>query len=102
VSFERVGIEDGDAVVAIHGDVVVLLEAGHHLVNALARGADEAGDITLSQADRDGDGAVGAGLAAWIVSLQRRLQAARMRGDMYRDISARLDRQVVELSGRGH
>ena len=46
--------------------------------------------------------AVIAGLAAWIVSLQRRLQAARMRGDMYRDISVRLDRQVVELSGRGH
>jgi len=40
------------------------------------------------------------GMALWIVSLQRRLQAARMRGDMYRDISARLDRKVVELSGR--
>jgi hypothetical protein len=42
------------------------------------------------------------GMAIWIVSLQRRLQAARMRGDMYRDISARLDRRVVELSGREH
>ncbi len=40
-------------------------------------------------------------MAAWIVSLQRRLNAAQMRGDMYRDISARLDRRVVELSGRG-
>ena len=37
-------------------------------------------------------------LAAWIVLLQRRLQSARMRGDMYRDISARLDRRVVELT----
>jgi hypothetical protein len=37
-------------------------------------------------------------LAAWVVILQRRLQAARMRGDMYRDISARLDRRVVELT----
>jgi hypothetical protein len=40
-------------------------------------------------------------MVAWIFALQRRLQAARMRGDMYRDISARLDRRVVELSGRG-
>ena len=40
-------------------------------------------------------------LAAWIVLLQRRLQAARMRGDMYRDISARLDRRVVELTKPG-
>jgi len=46
--------------------------------------------------------AVISGMAIWIVSLQRRLQAARMRGDMYRDISARLDRRVVELSGREH
>ena len=40
-------------------------------------------------------------LAAWIVTLQRRLQAARMRGDMYRDISTRLDRRVVELTQPG-
>ena len=40
------------------------------------------------------------GMAVWIVSLQRRLEAAQMRGDMYRDISTRLDRKVVELSGR--
>ena len=40
-------------------------------------------------------------LVAWIVMLQRRLQAARMRGDMYRDISARLDRRVVELTQPG-
>jgi hypothetical protein len=39
------------------------------------------------------------GMATWIITLQRRLYAARMRGDMYRDISARLDRRVVELSG---
>ena len=40
-------------------------------------------------------------LAAWIVLLQRRLQAAQMRGDMYHDISARLDRRVVELTRPG-
>jgi len=40
-------------------------------------------------------------LAAWIVMLQRRLRAAQMRGDMYRDISARLDRRVVELTQLG-
>jgi hypothetical protein len=40
-------------------------------------------------------------LSVWIVMLQRRLQAARMRGDMYRDISARLDRRVVELTKPG-
>ena len=41
------------------------------------------------------------GMVAWILVLQRRLRAARMRGDMYRDIAARLDQRVVELSGRG-
>jgi len=40
-------------------------------------------------------------LAVWVVMLQRRLQAARMRGDMYRDISARLDRRVVQLTKPG-
>jgi hypothetical protein len=40
-------------------------------------------------------------MAAWIFALRRRLHAAQMRGDMYRDISARLDRRVAELSGRG-
>jgi hypothetical protein len=40
-------------------------------------------------------------LVAWIVMLQRRLLSARMRGDMYRDISARLDRRVVELTKPG-
>jgi hypothetical protein len=40
-------------------------------------------------------------MAAWIAMLQRRLQAARMRGDMYRDISTRLDRRVVELTQPG-
>jgi hypothetical protein len=42
------------------------------------------------------------GMVAWIIALQRRLHAARMRGDMFRDISARLDRRVVELSGKEH
>jgi hypothetical protein len=37
-------------------------------------------------------------LAAWVAILQRRLQAAQMRGNMYRDISTRLDRRVVELT----
>ena len=40
-------------------------------------------------------------LAAWNAMLQRRLQAARMRGDMYRDISTRLDRRMVELTQPG-
>ena len=39
--------------------------------------------------------------AVWILDLQRRLQAAQMRGDMYRDISARLDRRVAELTAGG-
>lgn len=32
----------------------------------------------------------------WIADLRRRLQAETMRGDMYRDISARLDRRLTE------
>ena len=36
--------------------------------------------------------------ALLIVNLRRQLQAAQMRGDMYRDISARLDRRVAELN----
>ena len=42
------------------------------------------------------------GMALWIIGLRRRLQAAQMRGDMYRDISARLDRRIVELAGQEH
>lgn len=38
---------------------------------------------------------------SWIILLQRRLQTARMRGDMYRDIAVRLDRQVTELNRQG-
>ena len=45
--------------------------------------------------------AVVAGLAGWIISLRQRLRAAQMRGDMYRDIATRLDRQIVALSERG-
>jgi hypothetical protein len=37
-------------------------------------------------------------VAVWIADLHRRLQAAEMRGDMYRDISARLDRRLAELT----
>jgi hypothetical protein len=33
-----------------------------------------------------------------IIDLQRRLQASQMRGDMYRDISMRLDRRIAELT----
>jgi hypothetical protein len=40
-------------------------------------------------------------MVVWIVSLRQRLQAAEMRGDMYRDIAARLDRQIVDLNERG-
>lgn len=40
------------------------------------------------------------GAAIWIFDLQRRLQAAQMRGDMYRDISARLDRRIAELTAQ--
>ncbi len=38
------------------------------------------------------------GLVVWNVVLRRQLEAARMRGDMYRDISTRLDRRVAELT----
>ncbi|MCG8350615.1 MAG: hypothetical protein MI924_22835 [Chloroflexales bacterium] len=41
-----------------------------------------------------------AGAVIWIMDLQRRLQAAQMRGDMYRDISARLDRRIAELTAQ--
>ena len=41
-----------------------------------------------------------AGAAIAIVTLRRQLQAAQMRGDMYRDISARLDRRVAELTAK--
>jgi hypothetical protein len=39
-----------------------------------------------------------AAAAVYALTLRRQLQAAQMRGDMYRDISARLDRRVAELS----
>lgn len=32
-----------------------------------------------------------------VIDLQRKLEAARSRGDMYRDISSRLDRQLADL-----
>lgn len=38
--------------------------------------------------------------AIYIVALRRQLESAQMRGDMYRDISARLDRRVAELTAR--
>jgi hypothetical protein len=39
-----------------------------------------------------------AAAALYIVALRRQVQAAQLRGDMYRDISARLDRRVAELT----
>lgn len=39
------------------------------------------------------------GLAGYIIGLNRALQAAKLRGDMYRDIASRLDQRVVELGG---
>jgi hypothetical protein len=40
------------------------------------------------------------GASIWIIDLRRRLQAAEMRGNMYRDISARLDRRLTELTAQ--
>ncbi len=36
----------------------------------------------------------------YIVTLRKQLESARLRGDMYRDISARLDRRVAELTAQ--
>ena len=41
-----------------------------------------------------------AGMAAWIARLRRDLQAARLRGDMYREAAARLERRIGALSGQ--
>lgn len=38
-----------------------------------------------------------AGLVLWIVSLQRRLDAAQRRGDMFRDAAVRLERQATGI-----
>ncbi|MBC8074431.1 MAG: hypothetical protein H7Y32_00010 [Chloroflexales bacterium] len=42
-----------------------------------------------------------AAAVVWNMDLTRRLRAAQMRGDMYHDISARLDRRIAELSAEG-
>src|SRR5437867_3874375 len=60
---EGVHIADGDVVVAIDLDVAALLVGGHDLVDPLAGGADEAGEVALGQAQGDVDRAVGRGLA---------------------------------------
>ncbi len=39
---------------------------------------------------------IGIAAAVRMVDLQRKLEAARSRGDMYRDISSRLDRQLAD------
>ncbi|HEY1015450.1 MAG TPA: hypothetical protein VGE07_22270 [Herpetosiphonaceae bacterium] len=36
-----------------------------------------------------------------LIDQQRKLDAARSRGDMYRDISSRLDRQLAEIQKGG-
>lgn len=41
-----------------------------------------------------------AGAVAYILILRRQLESAQMRGDMYREISARLDRRVTELTAK--
>ncbi|MEI7768488.1 MAG: hypothetical protein WCI67_00790 [Chloroflexales bacterium] len=41
-----------------------------------------------------------AGVAVYVLTLRRQLKAEQMRGNMYRDISARLDRRVAELTAR--
>ncbi len=41
-----------------------------------------------------------AAVVAWNLALQRRLQAALLRGDMYRDISMRLDRRASEQTAK--
>lgn len=38
--------------------------------------------------------------AVWILNLRRQLQTERMRGDMYRDISARLDRRLADIAAQ--
>ncbi len=40
------------------------------------------------------------GVAVYVITLRRQLSAEQMRGNMYRDISARLDRRVAELTTR--
>src|SRR4051794_4496927 len=74
VAFQRVGVADGDAVVAIDGDIALLFERSHHLVDSLARCADQAGDVALGQADGDRDDASGIALA---VLAGERLDLAR-------------------------
>ncbi|NNJ13366.1 hypothetical protein EKD04_023860 [Chloroflexales bacterium ZM16-3] len=44
--------------------------------------------------------AVLAAAAVYIITLRRQLQAEQLRGNMYRDISARLDRRVAELAAK--
>ncbi|WP_165774736.1 hypothetical protein [Candidatus Viridilinea mediisalina] len=39
--------------------------------------------------------------AIYIITLRRQLEAAMMRGDMYREISSRLDKRISELSSDG-
>ncbi len=39
-----------------------------------------------------------AGLTVWIGVMYRQLEAARLRGDLYRDAANRLDRRVSELT----
>lgn len=42
-----------------------------------------------------------AGGMVWIAVLRRRLASAEQRGDMYREIAIRLDRQLADHTERG-
>src|SRR4051794_41825939 len=53
---------------------MLLFERGHHLIDSLARRADQAGYVALGQADGDRDGAIGTALA---VLAGERLNLAR-------------------------
>src|SRR5689334_10214839 len=51
--FQRLAIIDGDMVGGIDRDVALGLEVAHRLVDRLAGGADDAGNIVLRQPEPD-------------------------------------------------
>src|SRR5262245_9414081 len=58
-SGQRLKVVDSDVVVGVDGEVIALLVRNNHAVDVLARGADERGDVALSQADAKVNAAVG-------------------------------------------
>src|SRR5574341_365190 len=50
---QRFRIVDGDPALFVHRDVAALFVRGDHAVDALARGADEAGQVALREPERD-------------------------------------------------